>query len=996
MNKILSKILISVIMVGIFMLPISPVFNIDSKYLSITKNITNAGLLDSKYMDDFSATTSTSEITYASIKVKMTLTSKRDNAFNDYSLTNWALNGPLDKGGFSISVSEREEFFTNGSILEPTWGELGWERIGPAQFEFPNDLVGAKIEKQLTFAGLKPNTRYYVGVLMADSVLNDGDTENREVIPGSVTAFTTLNEGEGATPEENSSIYADGAYSLECYFVPIATIIGGAAGGVVGAGVGAVVDAMTNKSAAEGLKGCVANLFYLLYQVSAWVGHLSAKFLDFFIYYTTSSASFNNAFINKGWAGMRDIANIFFIIALLFIAFKTILNLNSSNQKKLIVYIILFALLINFSLFTTRAIIDASNILAKIFYNNIVSKDEKGNIIDNGVEGQKSISIGIVEKYNPQTIMAKDIAAKNVGTYIFIILVSIGITLYTAYMFFAVALLFVARIISLSFSMIFSPVAFASYTIPWKIPGIGNEDWWSDLLKNAFLAPIFVFLLYLIVMFSGFLNKIVVYNSETNPDMLERMMFILVPFALIAGILMKARKMAQEYAGEVGKAVIKAAKIAGGIAVGTVATVAAAAGAAVVGGGSAAFLASSGGKALAQRALTQRGIGGFVARTQMKALNYGKKATFDVRQSVLGKQMKSMTGIDYKYTDMVGLTPKPGGYQGKQDRKAEKTMRQFDIYKTKMSDDEVKDWSDGREEVIEYKRQRDQAREEKLKKNPELNTSEFNNNYDAEHINSKPKEFTSGAQLDAHNMKLFQDRLVNSGPLAWMSKRNLEKKGGLVNKNNYQDSSEYAKMKAKNKNIDKEESQENIIRDINNKRIRKEKLTIGRPAGVVTAGMVGGVVSGEEDAYKKMDKLIDRGTKIQKDLEDLKNNGKDLEEDWIKENGDFERDKEKKREEEKYKQDMIGKLETEAKEAGKTFEQHVSDASEDLKSSMEEIRIKENTARDKKLRLQTRRDEIEADTKKDRLEKAKLMSEEGISSEKIKELENEQAALHAE
>ena len=108
---------------------------------------------------------------------------------------------------------------------------------------------------------------------------------------------------------------------------------------------------------------------------------LLEDFLIFFVYYFTNSSSYDNEFVEKGWGAVRDVANIFFILMLLYVAIKTVLSLNVTDNKRLVGVIIIVALLINFSLFTTKVVIDASNILAKIFYNNITSQGPNGEKI---------------------------------------------------------------------------------------------------------------------------------------------------------------------------------------------------------------------------------------------------------------------------------------------------------------------------------------------------------------------------------------------------------------------------------------------------------------------------------------------------------------------------------------------------------------------------------------------------------------------------------------
>src|SRR3989338_9582262 len=287
------------------------------------------------------------------------------------------------------------------------------------------------------------------------------------------------------------------------------------------------------------LSACIAQVTYIVWSVSALIARLAAHILDFFIYYATNSSSYKNDFVEQAWGAVRDVANIFFIIALLYVALKTILGLNVTDNKKLISAVILVALIINFSLFTTKVVIDASNILAKVFYNNIISKDASapkvnGEFQDSeaGVEGEKSISVGLVKQFNPQDIIGgTDKIIANLGLFIFITLLSIAMMGFMIYIFLSVALLFVARVVSLWISMIFSPIAFASYTVPFNIPGFGHKEWWDDLLKNAFLAPFFIFFLYVIIMFGDFLS-LIGYDTQ-DPDIIQKAMKTIIPFAVI-------------------------------------------------------------------------------------------------------------------------------------------------------------------------------------------------------------------------------------------------------------------------------------------------------------------------------------------------------------------------------------------------------------------------------------------------------------------------------
>jgi len=512
--------------------------------------------------------------------------------------------------------------------------------------------------------------------------------------------------------------------------------------------------------------GCVAWLFYIVFKVAALFAKLAAYFLDFMVYYSINSSSYTNGFISAGWSAIRDVANMFFIIALLYVAIKTILGLNVTDNKKMIGYVIVVALLLNFSLFTTKVVIDATNILAKIFYNGMPSVDENGAplaLLDgdgkpmlgedgkpltqttNG--GERSLSLGLVDKYNPQKLMTQDAYDKKggVASFIFLTCILIGIVLYTAYIFFIVGMLFVSRVASLWILMIFSPIAFASYTVPFDIPGFGHKEWWSELLKNAFLAPIFIFFLYLIILFAGFLKGITSYPPGAS--IFQNIMSVIIPCIILFILLMKSKELAVKYSGEMGAAFIKGGQMIGGLALGAVTGGAAMLGTKGLGGLAASQLAKNG-ENWKEKA-KESGFGGWAARMKLRTADYGSKATYDARQTKLGSQFTKTTGMNLGSASVLELGTKTGGYKGAETRSADKIMNKADLYKTKMSDKEVQAWSNNR--MAKFNEEKDKAR--KASKGPFDEAK-----YDKEH--NKPKEYTSAGQLNTDRLKSYTENFA--------------------------------------------------------------------------------------------------------------------------------------------------------------------------------------------------------------------------------------------
>jgi hypothetical protein len=85
--------------------------------------------------------------------------------------------------------------------------------------------------------------------------------------------------------------------------------------------------------------------------------------------------------VQEGWRIMRDLANAFFILIILWIAFTIIFNFENLGGRKLLVRVVVVALLINFSLAMVSAVFGFTNIIAGIFASKIQGNDVAGIIV---------------------------------------------------------------------------------------------------------------------------------------------------------------------------------------------------------------------------------------------------------------------------------------------------------------------------------------------------------------------------------------------------------------------------------------------------------------------------------------------------------------------------------------------------------------------------------------------------------------------------------------
>ncbi len=510
-------------------------------------------------------------------------------------------------------------------------------------------------------------------------------------------------------------------------------------------------------------------LYFFMYSIPAWLLTLSGSLFDALAGLTLSTKLYTgSSFIGYAWGIVRDLSNIFFIFILLFIAISLILGLEigHANPKKMLISVVIIAILLNFSMFFTKIIIDSSNILARLFYNQITvtAKDTSGNIavyapiiskVHTDVD-EKGLSGIIVSAFRPQILTNPDFYNKfkeaQVGSYyedaynsfnssvgvgiftgayhlaqgalttpygtgvyatvnlpvsvtISLIVTSGLIFLFATFAFVKSSLAFVGRIIGLWIQIIFAPFAFITYIIPsmQHIEGIGWTGWWKKTIELAFMAPIFMFFIYLI----SLLAKSSVILNTFNPDLqttgglVETLLLIIIPMLIIMLLLLKATEYAVKASGEIGAMVIKgatgAAQFVSGAAIGLGAGATAFAGRNIIGRAASAVNQEKLDKW--RQEATGTGTSAMIARQKLKTIEGLKTSSFDARQNVVASKLSTAVGVNLNQLGNVpGLknlstAGSAGGFTGAQERGTKKMIAEGErlgINMTKKKDIEAK------------------------------------------------------------------------------------------------------------------------------------------------------------------------------------------------------------------------------------------------------------------------------------------------------------------
>lgn len=210
--------------------------------------------------------------------------------------------------------------------------------------------------------------------------------------------------------------------------------------------------------------------------------------------------------IERAWMAFRDIANILIIGILVYIAINIILGTHEFGDKKLIGRVIMVAVLMNFSLFFARFIIDVSNLAAGQFYRSMV---ESNMLIQNKNAASPSQQWSLANAYLAKAGFAsfadtkrqlEEINKRGNAFYVVMAysLVAVVLMVALAAVFLYGVFLLLSRAILLVMLMVTASIAFASHLIPsWSSATYGWDKWWKNLLDAALFGPFLTVMLYI-------------------------------------------------------------------------------------------------------------------------------------------------------------------------------------------------------------------------------------------------------------------------------------------------------------------------------------------------------------------------------------------------------------------------------------------------------------------------------------------------------------------
>jgi hypothetical protein len=302
-------------------------------------------------------------------------------------------------------------------------------------------------------------------------------------------------------------------------------------------------------------------LSWIIYPIVALIGFLISKVLWIFIGVAQYNDFINAGPVTSGWAIVRDLCNMFFILILLIIAFATILRVEGYDIKKMVPRVIIMAVLINFSKTICGLILDAAGLIMNTFVAAFKDQLAGGFLTLLGVDkimqiqtNSNSATIGGEAFGSAETIVAILLAlcVSVVALVVIIVLLSV----------------LIMRTVMIWIYVVLSPLAYLLATFPQGKKY--SEQWWKEFTNYVIVGPILAFFIWLSltsISVSSDITRLAlnqgaepndIKNAFTNGDTIIR-------FIIGIGMLLGGLIITQQAGGAIGKiAGAGMAKIQGG------------------------------------------------------------------------------------------------------------------------------------------------------------------------------------------------------------------------------------------------------------------------------------------------------------------------------------------------------------------------------------------------------------------------------------------------
>ncbi len=283
------------------------------------------------------------------------------------------------------------------------------------------------------------------------------------------------------------------------------------------AALAAVKGVATGPNAFEQIIGSMVAWF--LYYIAVGLGYIMMLITKVMLIIAVFNSFLKQPAVQVGWTITRDICNNFFIIFMMILAAGITLNMKGYAWRTMLPKILIFAVLINFSMTITGVLIDVSQVLMLTFASPLATTQGYNIIISafglpdaysmtKVIEQWKDGSNGLLNNSNGVGFF--DIVAALLFAIIVTIVAIVVIT--------CITVILVYRIVMLMFLVILSPLYFLSQASNVSALGKVAGEWTGKLSNMLIVGPAMMFFLYLSFMTMAAVNNL---NGTSQNLMLQ-------------------------------------------------------------------------------------------------------------------------------------------------------------------------------------------------------------------------------------------------------------------------------------------------------------------------------------------------------------------------------------------------------------------------------------------------------------------------------------------
>ncbi len=225
----------------------------------------------------------------------------------------------------------------------------------------------------------------------------------------------------------------------------------------------------------------LTNAFYALL---TFFGKLTVVLFELMVQIAQYNDFLNSPAVEKGWVVVRDLANMFFILILLVIAFGTAFRVQQYMYNTLLRQVILMAVLINFSKLITGFFIDLMQVIMLTFVNAFA--DTAAGNLTSAVGLQKFLSL------NPASSGGDEV---NNLALLGTVLLGLAFLVILFFVVLAYCVMFLVRIVALWMLTVLSPLAYMLAAFP-RTQQYASQ-WWQYFWRYATVGPVLAFFLWL-------------------------------------------------------------------------------------------------------------------------------------------------------------------------------------------------------------------------------------------------------------------------------------------------------------------------------------------------------------------------------------------------------------------------------------------------------------------------------------------------------------------